>query len=172
MNLDTTGSKVHPSVFIAHSALIVGDVTIGRDSSVWFNTVIRADTTPITIGQRCNLQEGVIVHADPGYPTIIGDDVTVGHGAIVHGARVGDGCLIGIRAVLLNGASIGADSIVAAGAVVTEEKVIPPRSVVLGVPAHVVRELSPDEVASNRSRAAEYVGKARAFRDGGFGRSI
>ncbi len=170
MNLDTTCNKIHPSVFIADSALVVGDVTIGRDSSVWFNAVVRGDTTSITIGQRCNLQEGVIVHADLGYPTIMGDDVTVGHGAIVHGARVGDGCLIGIRAVLLNGATIGAGAMVGAGAVVTEGKVIPPRSLVLGVPGRIVRELTPDEVEENHSRAAEYVGKARAFRDGGFGR--
>ena len=165
-----THSKVHLSAFIANSALIVGDVTIDRDSSVWFNAVVRGDTMPITIGKRCNLQEGVIVHVDPGYPTIIGHDVTVGHGAIVHGAEVGDGCLIGIGAVLLNGVRVGAGSIVGAGAVVTKGKVIPPRSLVLGVPGRVVRQLTSDEVEGNRERAAEYVAKARAFRDRGFGR--
>jgi len=121
----------------------------------------------ITVGPRSNVQEGCIFHADPGYPTVIGADVTVGHGAVVHGARVGDNCIVGIRAVLLNGSVVGENSVVGACALLTEGKVFPPNSLILGAPARVVRELAPDEVAANRSSAARYVERAAAFSQAG-----
>lgn len=155
--------QIHPTAFVAQGAIIVGDVTLGEKTSVWFNAVLRGDTTPITIGARSNIQEGCILHADPGFPAIIGQGVTVGHGAIVHGARVGDNALIGMRATLLNGVEVGENCIVGAAALLTEDKVFPPGSLILGVPAEVVRPLTPEEIEHNRTAAAEYVKRSRAF---------
>ena len=165
MQLDTQfrAEQVHPSVFIAPGAVVVGDVTLGAQASVWFNATLRGDVEAITVGPRSNIQEGCILHADPGYPTVIGADVTVGHGAVVHGARVGDNCIVGIRAVLLNGSVVGENSIVGACALLTEGKVFPPNSLILGAPARVVRELASEEVAANRASAERYVERATAF---------
>lgn len=157
--------KVHPSVWIAPGAVVVGDVTLAEDVSVWFQSVLRGDTEKLVIGTGTNIQEGCILHADPGYPLEIGTGVTVGHGAVVHGARVGNNALIGIRSVLLNGVIIGENSLVGAGALCTPDKVFPPNSLILGAPAKVIRELTAEEIASNRNSAAEYIKKARAFRD-------
>lgn len=168
MHLDTQRhpEKTHASVFIAQGAVVVGDVTLEEDASVWFNSTLRGDVESIVVGPRSNIQEGCILHADPGYPTLIGAGVTVGHGAVVHGARVGDNCIVGIRAVLLNGSEVGQNSIVGACALLTEGKRFPPNSLILGAPARVVRELTPDEVEANRSSAARYVQRAQAFRRG------
>lgn len=155
--------RIHPTVFIAQGAVIVGEVTIGEAASVWFNATLRGDTTPITIGPRSNIQEGCILHADPGFPAIIGTGVTVGHGAVVHGAQVGDNSLIGIRSVLLNGVIVGENCIVGASALLTEGKEFPPGSLILGTPAKVVRSLTPEEIERNRRAAAEYVKRSRAF---------
>ncbi len=155
--------RMHPSVFVAAGAVIVGDVTLDAQASVWFHATLRGDVEAITIGPRTNIQEGCILHADPGYPTVVGADVTVGHGAVVHGARVGDNCIVGIRAVLLNGSVVGENSIVGAGALLTEGKVYPPGSLLLGAPARVVRELTPAEIEANRGSAARYVERAAAF---------
>jgi carbonic anhydrase/acetyltransferase-like protein (isoleucine patch superfamily) len=155
--------QVHPTAFIALSAVVVGDVTIGQQAGVWFGATLRADTTPVVIGARSNVQEGCILHADPGYPCLIGEGVTVGHGAVVHGARVDNNCIIGIRAVLLNGAVVGENSIVGACALLTEGKSYPPNSLILGIPARAVRELSEDEIAGNRASAERYVLRAQAF---------
>jgi carbonic anhydrase/acetyltransferase-like protein (isoleucine patch superfamily) len=165
MQLDTQfhHEQAHPTAFIAAGAVVVGDVTLGEQASVWFNATLRGDVESIIIGPRSNVQEGCILHADPGYPTVIGADVTVGHGAVVHGARVGDNCIVGIRAVLLNGSVVGENSIVGACTLLTEGKVYPPNSLILGIPARVVRELTPDEVAANRSSAARYVERAASF---------
>jgi len=165
VNLDRSREKVHPSAFIAETAVVLGDVAIGRESSVWFHAVVRGDMASITIGERTNIQDGAVVHADPGYPATIGDGVTVGHGAVIHGATVEDDVLIGIRAVVLNGAVIGEGSIVGAGAVVTEGTVIPPRSLVLGVPGRVAREVSPQQEELIHHSAEEYVQLARAYRE-------
>ncbi|MFQ6059160.1 MAG: gamma carbonic anhydrase family protein [Anaerolineae bacterium] len=167
LNLDRELSKVDPSAFVADTAVVLDDVTIGRESSVWFQAVVRGDVGPIAIGERTNIQDGAIVHADVGYPVSIGDGVTVGHGAVIHGATVEDDVLIGIKAVVLNGAVIGEGSIVGAGAVVTEGTVIPPRSLVLGVPGRVAREVSPQQEELIRWSAEEYVRLARAYREGG-----
>lgn len=154
---------IHPSVFLAAGAVVVGNVVIGEESSVWFNAVLRGDTSPILIGQRCNIQDGSVLHADPGFPCTLGDGVTVGHGAIVHGATVGANVLIGMRAVVMNGATIGPNSIVGVGAVVTEGFVAPPGSLILGLPAKIRRELSDLEIAGNRIAAAHYVESSREY---------
>jgi len=158
--------QVHPSAWLAPSAIVVGDVTLGEECGVWFNASLRGDMEAILIGPRTNIQEGVIFHADPGYPAIVGADVTIGHGAIVHGARIGDHAVIGMRAVLLNGAVIGPQSLVGAGSLVTEGKTFPAGVLILGSPAKVVRDLTPDEIERNARAAAVYVQRAKSFRSG------
>ncbi|HTL41362.1 MAG TPA: gamma carbonic anhydrase family protein [Pseudolysinimonas sp.] len=151
---------VDPSAYIAPTATLVGRVSIRAGASVWFGAVMRGDTDDLVLGEGSNLQDNVVVHADPGSPAIIGAGVSVGHGAVVHGCRVEDGCLIGMNATVLNRAVIGAQSLVAAGAVVLEDTVIPPRSLVAGVPAKVRRELTDDEVAALARNADEYAARA------------
>jgi len=158
---------IHESVYLAAGARVVGDVTIGEDSSVWFNAVLRGDCEALRIGRRTNIQDNCVLHADPGFPCVLGDGVTVGHGAVVHGAQVGDNVTIGMHAVVMNGARIGADSIVGVGAVVTEGTEIPPRSLVIGLPAKVKRNPTDEEVARNRASAEHYVQNARKFRASG-----
>ncbi len=161
--------QIDPTAFIAPNTSIVGDVEIGAESSVWFGAVIRADTEAIRIGARTNIQDGCILHADPGYPIHIGNNVTVGHGAIVHSATIEDCCLVGMRATILNGAVVGANSIVGAGAVVTEGMVIPPNSLVVGVPAKVKRQLAWEQAADSCDSADHYVEYACAYRESSFG---
>ena len=155
--------QLHKSVYIAPGAVVVGDVTIGEESSVWFNAVLRGDVEAIKIGKQTNIQDGCVLHADPGFPCTLGDGITVGHGAIVHGATVGDNVTIGMKAVVMNGATVGENSIVAVGAVVTEGTQIPPGSLVIGIPGKVRRELSPEQIEMNRMGAAHYVENAKAF---------
>lgn len=155
--------QVHPTAFIGQGAVIVGDVTLGEETSVWFNASLRGDSESLTIGPRTNIQEGCILHADPGFPAILGAGVTVGHGAVVHGARVGDNSLIGIRAVLLNGVVVGENCIVGACALLTQGKEFPPNSLIMGAPAKTVREVTPEEIERNRRAAEEYVKRSRAF---------
>lgn len=151
--------KVHPTTYIDQSAQVIGDVEIGDESSVWMNVVIRGDVNTIRIGNRTNIQDGTVIHVMRGtHPTRIGDDVTVGHAAILHGCTIRDRVLIGMGAMLLNGAEIGEDSIVAAGTLVPEEKTFPPRSLLMGRPAVLKRELSDQEVASILDYAERYVG--------------
>ncbi|MEM7532573.1 MAG: gamma carbonic anhydrase family protein [Chloroflexota bacterium] len=154
---------VHSSVFIAQGAVIVGEVHLSEDCSVWFNATMRGDNEPIKIGKGTNIQEGAIFHVDPGAPVTIGEGVTVGHGAIVHGATVGDNTVVGMGSIILNNAVIGENSIVGAGALVTERKTFPPGSLILGSPAKVARALSDEEIESNRSSAWHYVERARQF---------
>lgn len=156
--------QVHPSVFLADGAVVRGDVTIGEQSSVWFNAVIRGDTTPIRIGQRTNIQDGCILHADPGFPCEIGNGVTLGHGAIIHGAVLADDVMIGMGAILLNGAQIGEGSIVAAGALVPEGREIPPRSLVVGVPGKVRGTVSEEQLARIHHAAEHYVAAAEEYK--------
>jgi carbonic anhydrase/acetyltransferase-like protein (isoleucine patch superfamily) len=158
--------QLHPTVWLAPSAIVVGDVTLGEACGVWFNASLRGDSERIVVGTRTNIQEGAIFHADPGFPALVGNDVTIGHGAIVHGARIGDGAVIGMRATLLNGATIGAQSLVGAGALVTEGKEFPAGVLIVGSPAKVVRKLTPEEIERNLRAAAIYVQRAQAFRSG------
>ena len=150
---------VDSTAYLDDSAQIIGDVTIGAESSVWMNVVVRGDVHRITIGRRSNLQDSTIVHVMRGtHPTAIGDEVTIGHGAIVHGCTVRDRVLIGMGAILLNGVDVGEDSIVAAGTLLAEETHIPPRSLVMGSPGKIRRQLTDAEVASIRDYAERYVG--------------
>jgi carbonic anhydrase/acetyltransferase-like protein (isoleucine patch superfamily) len=146
-------------VYIAPTATIVGDVTIGDDSSIWFGTVVRGDVHYIRIGARSNIQDNCVVHVTNGlWPTVIEDDVTIGHGVIAHGCTIRRGCLIGMGARLLDGCVIGEESLVGAGALVTEGMEIPPRSLVIGFPARVRRELTSSELEKLRESPSNYVG--------------
>jgi carbonic anhydrase/acetyltransferase-like protein (isoleucine patch superfamily) len=150
--------RIHPSAFIDDSAQVIGDVEVGEESSVWMTVVVRGDVHRITIGRRTNVQDGTIVHVmKDTHPTLIGDEVTIGHAAMLHGCVIEDRCLIGMRAIILNGARIGAGSIVAAGTLVVEGMQVPPRSLVMGSPGKVRRALSDDEVASIGVYADRYV---------------
>jgi carbonic anhydrase/acetyltransferase-like protein (isoleucine patch superfamily) len=151
--------RVHPTAYIDDSAQIIGDVEIGEESSVWMCVVVRGDVHHIRIGRRSNVQDGTIVHVMRGtHPTAIGDEVTIGHGAVVHGCTIQDRCLIGMGAILLNGVTVGHDSIVAAGTLLPEGTIVPPRSLVMGAPGKVRRGLSDADVESIRDLADRYVG--------------
>lgn len=154
---------IHESAFVAPNATILGRVRIGARASVWFGAVIRAEVAQITIGARSNVQDGAIIHVDEGFPVELGENVTVGHRAVVHGATVEDNCIVGIGAILLNGSRIGRNSIVAAGALVPEGKSFPPNSLLMGMPARVVRELSADEAARVGNGAEHYVTYGAAY---------
>lgn len=155
--------KAHPLVWIAQGAVVVGDVHLAEDVSIWFNAVIRGDTETMSIGARTNIQDLSMVHADPGYPVVIGEDCTVGHRVIIHGAKVGRMSLIGMGAILLNGVEVGEESIVGAGALLTQGKVFPPRSLILGSPAKVVRQVTDDDLMMIEAGAKHYVEKARQY---------
>ncbi len=151
--------------YIAPNASVIGSVAIEHQASVWFNAVVRGDDEQITIGERSNVQDGSVLHADPGYPLTLGKDVTIGHMVMLHGCTIGDGTLIGMGAIILNGARIGAGSLLGAGALVPEGKEIPDGVLALGSPAKVVRPLSREE-SSNLAHIADiYVRRARRYRD-------
>lgn len=154
--------EIHETAWVAPNATLIGRVSLGAESSVFYGAVLRGDTDQITLGARSNLQDNVVVHCDTGTPTTIGTGVSVGHGAVIHGCTIENDCLIGMHATVLNGAVIGAGSLVAAGAVVLEGTVIPPGSLVAGVPAKVRRELAEEELASLRNNATHYVELSRA----------
>ncbi|AWB82729.1 gamma carbonic anhydrase family protein [Corynebacterium yudongzhengii] len=153
--------QIHPSAFIAPGAMIIGDVTIGPDASIWYNCVLRADVNRIVIGARSNVQDGTVMHVDSDAEYVLGDDTTVGHQALVHGARVGDGALIGMGSRVLSRSVVGDGALVAAGAVVLEGSRVPARSLVAGVPAKVRRELGDEESRAFIPHAARYVELAR-----------
>jgi carbonic anhydrase/acetyltransferase-like protein (isoleucine patch superfamily) len=158
--------KVHPSVFIAEGAQIIGDVEIGADSSVWFNTVIRGDVHYIRIGERTNIQDNCVLHVTHDtYPLVIGSDVTVGHGAILHAATIKDRCLIGMGAKVLDDATVGPYAFVAAGSLVLEHFEVPEGALVAGVPARVKRMLSDDERQQIVQSAQNYVGYVKTYRE-------
>lgn len=152
--------------FIHSSAVVLGRVSLAEDSSVWPTAVIRGDVEQITIGARSNVQDGAVIHADPGIPTIVGADCVIGHRAVVHGTVLEDGVLVGMGAILLNRVRVGAGSIIAAGAVVLEGTEIPPGSLVVGVPGKVVRTLDAAQQAKVIDNAARYVALAQAHREG------
>lgn len=153
--------EVHASAYIAPNAEVAGRVSVADGASVWFSASVRGDIAPITIGKGSNVQDGAVVHCDIGMPCAIGEMVTVGHGAILHSCTIADRVLVGMGAIVLNGASIGEDSIVGAGALVTQGKAFPPRSMILGSPAKLVRELTAEEVAHIRANAEHYAELAR-----------
>jgi carbonic anhydrase/acetyltransferase-like protein (isoleucine patch superfamily) len=150
-------------LFVAGNATITGDVTIGKQVGIWFGAVIRADRDRIVIGDRSNIQDNCVVHTSKGFPVTIGNDVSVGHGAILHGCTIGNQVLIGMGAIIINGAKIGDGSIIGAGAVITEGKDIPPNSVVIGVPGKVVKQADQDQQYNILHNAASYVELAREY---------
>lgn len=154
------------SAWVAPSADLIGDVRLGAGASIWFGAAIRADNTPILIGGRSNIQEGAVLHSDPGSPLTIGAGCTVGHRAILHGCTIGANVLVGMGATVLNDAVIGDDCLIGAGALVTEGKVFAPGSLIVGAPARVVRVLSPDAIARLRMAADSYVARATAYAAG------
>ena len=164
--LDGVSPKISDSAWLADSAQVMGNVELADDVSIWFGVVIRGDTETIRIGRRTNIQDMSVLHADIGMPLTLGEDVTVGHQVMLHGCTIGDGSLIGIGAVVLNGAKIGKNCLVGAGSLVTEGKEFPDGSMILGSPAKVVRQLTPEQLQGLRLGAQLYVGNARRFRAG------
>lgn len=148
---------IKKSAWIAPSADVIGNVKIGKDSSVWFGTVIRGDVAPIKIGKRTNIQDLSVLHVHDNQPTILGDDVTIGHQVMLHGCKIGNGCLIGMSSTILDGAVIGENSIVGAKSLVTANKIFPPKSLIMGIPAKVIRELNEEEVENLIKHAGKYV---------------
>ena len=153
--------SVKGAIFIAWNAEVAGDVTLGENTSVWFNATIRGDMEAITVGNGTNVQDNAVLHVDTDRPLKIGSGVTIGHAAILHGCTVGNDCLIGMASVILNGAVIGDESVVAAGALVTEGKVFPPRSLIMGSPATAVRQVDDALLAKTRKNSLTYQGMAR-----------
>ncbi len=158
-------AQIHPSAFVAPGADVMGDVTLGEESSVWFQAVLRGDINRIVIGPRSNVQDGAIVHLSDDHGTYVGELVTIGHKAILHACTIADEVLVGMGAIVLDGAEIGARSIIGAGALVTGGKQIPPGSLVLGSPAKVVRTLSLEEQAGIKGWAEKYVAVSREYRE-------
>ncbi len=156
--------QVAASAWVADSAQVIGDVALAEGASVWFGAVLRGDNTRLQIGARTNIQDGAVLHSDAGQPLTLGDDVTIGHQAMLHGCTVGDGSLIGIQAIVLNGARIGRSCLVGAGAVVTEGKQFEDGWLILGAPAKAVRPLTPEQLEGLARSAAGYVAKAQRFR--------
>jgi carbonic anhydrase/acetyltransferase-like protein (isoleucine patch superfamily) len=162
--IDGCQPQVPDSSWVAPSADLIGDVYLGEQVGIWFGAVIRADNTPITLGDRTNVQEGCMLHSDPGVPLSVGEDCTIGHHAILHGCTIGNRVLVGMGATVLNNAVIGDDCLIGAGALVTEGKSFPPGSLIVGAPAKVVRELSPEAMAALKASAAGYASRQAHFK--------
>jgi carbonic anhydrase/acetyltransferase-like protein (isoleucine patch superfamily) len=149
--------KLHPSVKTFPGSHIIGNVNIGQNSSIWYNAIIRGDIEPITVGNFSNIQDNCVVHSSRDYPVELGDYVSIGHAAVLHGCKIGDNVLVGMNATVLNGAEIGENSIIGAGAVVTEDKKFPQGSLIIGLPAKTVRRLSEEQITSIKDNAVRYV---------------
>lgn len=162
--------NVGKNVFIAPGAVVIGDVTLGEESSVWYHSTVRGDDASITIGKRTNIQDNAVLHVDKGVPIKIGEDCSIGHGAILHGCQIGDNTLVGMGAIVLNGARIGNDCIVGAGALITQNKVIPDKSLVLGNPGKVARSLTEEEIQANQENAQNYIRDSEAHQQGKYGK--
>ena len=157
--------QIDASAWVASTAVVIGDVVMAQGSSLWPTAVARGDLASIRIGPFSNIQDGAVLHGDPGQPVLIGREVTIGHRAVIHGATLSDGCLVGIGAIVLNGVTVGEGALVAAGAVVTKD--VPARSLVMGAPAQLKRELTAEAVDSQRSHASRYAELARQHANGG-----
>jgi carbonic anhydrase/acetyltransferase-like protein (isoleucine patch superfamily) len=160
---------IHETAWVHPSAVVVGSVVLQAHASVWPTAVLRAEGDTITIGESSNIQDGSVVHVDEGFPVTVGAHVTVGHRAVLHGCTVEDDCLIGMGAIVLNGAVIGTGSVVGAGALVREGMIVPPHSLVLGMPGRVLREVDAEQLARMRKGNATYVALAKQHRDGVYG---
>lgn len=155
--------QLHPTAYMAPGAQLIGNITIGTESSVWFNSVLRGDNAPIVIGEKTNIQDGCTLHVDPGLPLHIGNKVSIGHNVILHGCTIHDGALIGMGAIVLNHAEIGEQALIAAGTLITEKKKIPPRVLVMGSPGKVVRELNEEDLQMLQFVSEHYVGQSRRY---------
>ena len=164
--LDGDSPRIAASAWVADSAQVIGNVELADDSSVWFGAILRGDTELLRIGRGSNVQDGTVIHADRGFPVTVGEGVTIGHQVTLHGCSIGDGSLIGIQAVILNGARIGRHCLVGAGALVTEGKDFPDGSMIIGAPAKVVRQLTPEQIERLDQSARHYVGNAKRFKAG------
>lgn len=158
--------EIHESVYIAEGAMVLGDVEAGEDSSIWFHATVRADRAKITIGEGSNIQDNAVVHVDEGFPVTIGNQVTIGHSAIIHGCTIGNNTLVGMGAIVLNGAKIGENCVIGAGALVTQNMLVPDGSLVIGCPGKVMRRITLQEIEANRRNAAEYVEESRYYKAG------
>ena len=156
--------KVDPNSWVASNAVIIGKVELKKNSNIWFNVTLRGDVEPITVGEGSNVQDGSVVHSDPGCPVIIGKNVTIGHLVMLHGCVIEDDCLIGIGSTILNKAKIGKNSIIGANALVTENKVIPERSLVLGSPGKIVRQVTDEEIEHIKENARDYVENFKKYK--------
>lgn len=169
MNIYTVNNKtpkfLGKNFFLAPNASVIGDVDIGDEVSVWFGAVIRADITPIKIGARTNIQDNCVLHEDYEIPLTLGDNVTVGHGVILHGCAIASHCLIGMGAIILNNAQIGENCIIGAGALITQNKIIPPNSLVIGSPAKVIRQVTAEEIALIKFSADHYVEQMKKYQN-------
>lgn len=159
----TESKEFDSSIFIADGAKIIGNVTMGKECSVWYNAVIRADNNTIIIGEGTNIQDNAVLHLDEDDIINIGNHVTIGHGAIVHGCTIADNCIIGMGSIIMNGAKIGKNCIIGAGAIVTERKEIPDNSVVIGAPGKVTKQLKDDEIAKTKQSALHYIELAKRY---------
>ena len=164
--IDAHRPEVHESAWVADNAQVMGAVKLAADASVWFGCTVRGDTETIEIGEGSNIQDGTVMHADHGMPLKVGKHVTVGHMVMLHGCTIGDESLIGIGAVVLNGAKIGRNCLVGAGSLVTEGKEFPDGSMIMGTPAKVVRQLTPEQIEGLRQSARHYIDNARRFKAG------
>jgi carbonic anhydrase/acetyltransferase-like protein (isoleucine patch superfamily) len=156
--------KLDQNSWVASNSVVIGKVELKKDSNIWFNVTLRGDVEPITVGEGSNVQDGSVVHSDPGCPVIIGKNVTVGHLVMLHGCVIEDDCLIGIGSTILNKAKIGKNSIIGANALVTENKVIPERSLVLGSPGKIVRQVTDEEIKSIKENAEHYVANYKKYK--------
>jgi carbonic anhydrase/acetyltransferase-like protein (isoleucine patch superfamily) len=164
--LDGLVPQIADTAWVADSAQVIGNVHLAEHSSIWFGTIMRGDTEPLSVGKGSNIQEGCVVHADRGFPVTLGENVSVGHQAMLHGCTVGDGSLVGIKAVLLNGSKIGRNCLVGAGALVTEGKEFPDGSLIIGSPARAVKQLTPEQFEGLKGAAEHYIENARRFQAG------
>ncbi|MBQ9837525.1 MAG: gamma carbonic anhydrase family protein [Oscillospiraceae bacterium] len=156
--------QIHPSTFVAPNATVLGNVMIGKESGIFFGAVIRSESSPITIGDRTNIQDNCILHIDEEFPLVVGNDCTIGHGAILHGCTIGDNTLVGMGAIVLNGAVIGRDCIIGAGALIPQGVAIPDGSLVVGAPGKVRREVTEEEKASSLDTARRYMAEAEEYK--------
>ena len=160
--------QIHESAFVAKNATVIGDVTLCKNTNVWFGAVIRGDQEKIFVGKGSNIQDNAVVHVDSEFPVKIGENVTIGHGAIVHGCTIGNNVLIGMGATILNGAVIGDNCIVGAGALVTQNKNIPENSMVVGCPAKVIKEVTEDDIKATKHNAEKYIAEGEEYKKLGY----
>lgn len=159
--------KIHESAYVAEGAIVLGDVIMEENSSVWFHATVRADRGRITIGKESNIQDNAVVHVDEGFPVFIGERVTIGHSAVIHGCTIEDNTLVGMGAIILNGARIGKNCIIGAGALVTQNMIVPEGSLVIGCPAKTVRGVTQEEIDASIRNAMEYAEESRQYKTGG-----